>query len=470
MSKPGAPTSWASNTNYAGGPRVGTPTRALINTQHKTDGWWPDEKPSAQQQNQWNWEVWVWLEWVFDGSSAGAEDAHIVETDSGGIATLAKLICTGQAAGSLGVQSSGTTSWAGGAFAGGPTNGPGVQGTGGGTGIGVQGTGGSGGGDGVFGAGQGGGDGVVGQGDGAGVGGNFTGGPTNATGVTGVGQGTGLGGSFLGGAGGAEGVLGVGQGGGDGVVGTGNGTGVGVSGTGGGSSGSGVSGTGGSANGHGVVGSGTGTGTGIVGLGLGTGTAIKGEAVNGYGVVAQSDTSSPQAAAFRLVPQDDDPDTLEAAGDVIFNSTTDDMRIRDSAGWKGVWVTPNGFYEKLASFLGDSTTDSSSDQTKVTNTVNVPADANYDIHFSCQVLLAAGTATTERVKVKLKVNGTTEHECEMDFAALGQDKIVSGFHRAALTVAGNPHAILLTYANVTGTGGEDVTIRKAKVGVYGAYA
>lgn len=405
MAKPGTPTTWSSNTNYAGGPRVGTATKAAINNQHKTDGWWPDEKPPAQQQNQWNWEVWQWLEWVFDGSSAGAEDAHIVETDSGGISTLAKLICTGQVAGSLGVQGTGTGNFAGGAFAGGPTNGDGVEGFGNGTGEGGTFTGGSGGGDGVLAVGQAGGDGVVGNGQGAGAGGTFTGGSTSGDGVTATGGGggigvrgtggpTGIGVRGQGGASGAVGVLGVGTSGNHGVQGTGQGSGMGGFFTGGDSSGTGVSGTGGATNSLGGSFSGTGTGTGMSasggssngvgakGFGNGTGSGLEGYGVNGYGVVAESDTSSPQAAALRVVPQDDDPDTLLEDGGVTYHSGEHTLKVRANAAWMNVWHSDGGLVRAYFESLGLSTSSAQDPNltTKVTGTAAVRKN-NDVLHF-----------------------------------------------------------------------------------------
>lgn len=149
------------------------------------------------------------------------------------------------------------------------------------------------------------------------------GGATNGIGVKGTGSGTG------------PGILGLGAGTpvtatsttGSGVVGKGGqtngfggeffgkGSGAGAVGTGGSSSGApGLSGIGGSSNGIGVLGTGVGTGIGVKGVGI-----------NGYGVWAESDTTSPTSAALHIVPQDATPSS-PLAGDIWINSVSGLLR------------------------------------------------------------------------------------------------------------------------------------------------
>lgn len=221
----------------------------------KGTGWEVDKKPPARKMNWLQNLAYQWLEYL--------SDAIFVAASGSGLA--------------------------------------GVDATGDNTAPGVEGTGGANNGRGVVGYGTGGGDGVRGQADagasGAGVTG-FGGTPAGA-GVAGQGGGTGNGVNGTGGVSGGKGgnfVAAAGNA--DGTGGTGHGSGSGVAGTGGASSGSGVKGTGGAADGKGVEGIGTGAGAGV----HGTGT-------NGYGVVAESDTTSPAKSALHVVPQN-----LEASG------------------------------------------------------------------------------------------------------------------------------------------------------------
>jgi hypothetical protein len=57
------------------------------------------------------------------------------------------------------------------------------------------------------------------------------------------------------------------------------------------------------------------SGKAVRGAAQGNGTGVHGQAVDGYGVVAVSDTTSPTRAALRIAPQDADP-TTNAAGDI----------------------------------------------------------------------------------------------------------------------------------------------------------
>lgn len=193
--------------------------------------------------------------------------------------------------------------------------------------------------------------------------GNGTGSGTRSVG----GATSGYGGDFLGGAPNGGGVLA-----------TGDGTGYGVDAVGGDSNGTGVQGTGGATNGIGVNGQGTGNGvgvkgtggpsagadgvvgyagsststTGVVGLGI---TATNGQGVRGqgngtgyggfffttgtgYGLGCQGDTTSPVTAAFHIEPQDTQPTTCAAVGD-IYVTTAGVLKICTAAGTPGTWAS-----------------------------------------------------------------------------------------------------------------------------------
>lgn len=220
----------------------------------------------------------------------------------------------------------------------------------------MQGTGGGPNGAGYRGIGTGTGQGVLGEGDtpvsatptaGAGVAGR--GGSTNGPGTEGFGCGTGPGargvgapaspGSGTAGAGGnvtgGSATTGVG---GHGLVATGGATsnvagtpGRGVDATGG-------AGSGGTAGGIGVRGTGGGTAsTGVEGVATAGGAGVRGDGTAGaYGVVANGDTTSPTHASLRVVPQNAEPSSSPASGDVIVHTTTGKMRAHDGTKWNRV--------------------------------------------------------------------------------------------------------------------------------------
>lgn len=206
-----------------------------------------------------------------------------------------------------------------------------------------------------------------------------TGGPTNATALKGIGGGPdgsatqsghgveGVGSNAASGVAGAQGGIGVKGIGGTHGGGTGTYPGPGVEGTGGTSAGvgtaggKGIKGTGGEAayGGAGVVGTGgvgavDDGGTGVVGTGgsggsggagvIGTGGAFSGIGVKGvggntgYGVVAESDTTTPSKAAFRIVPQDTEPTGPNLVGDFYVKTGDQKLYICTAAGTPGTWA------------------------------------------------------------------------------------------------------------------------------------
>ena len=164
--------------------------------------------------------------------------------------------------------------------------------------------------------------------------GDVSGAATSSTGVKGTGAGT----------------AGIG------VDGLGVGTGAGIKGF-GGTNGPGILASGGGASGNGVTTSATGAsdfaieaihqtaggtaikgfvigggGICVLGSATGAGTGVKGLATDGYGVLAESDTSIPARAALHLVPQNADP-TIPADGNLYYNNVTNKLRLRAAGAW-----------------------------------------------------------------------------------------------------------------------------------------
>ena len=94
--KPSAhPTVRASNANYVGGLRIGTPTKAAH--PNAADGWQVGQKPPAQAQNSYDNSLDLHAEWVDEGTSTAALEARIVETDDDGQAAIASVSVGGVA-------------------------------------------------------------------------------------------------------------------------------------------------------------------------------------------------------------------------------------------------------------------------------------------------------------------------------------------------------------------------------------
>ncbi len=99
--------------------------------------------------------------------------------------------------------------------------------------------------------------------------------------------------------------------------------------------GAGVDATGGPTDGLGLKGTGGGTnGGGTSGVAVGTGTGAKGLAVDGHGMVAESDTTAPAKAALRVVPQNADPVTAPAQGDSYVNTVDGTLTVYDGFQWR----------------------------------------------------------------------------------------------------------------------------------------
>jgi hypothetical protein len=371
----------------------------------KQTGWAVGTRPPARWMNWWKNLVYQWMQYLDapagtpgtvgnGGTALSATGGSTVSGSTGG----GGLIGTGGAA-SAGTGSGGDgLTGTGGASAGG-TGGAGVRGTGGsgngsggvftaaGAGDGVQANGASGGGkgivatggdgatgalciggsgnaDGMQGRGSGTGSGVVGKGAGTPVSAS----PTTGTGVVGLGaQTNGFGGEFFG-----------------------KGSGAGAVGTGGATSGAiGLRGVGGSSN-----------GVGIKAEGVGTGHALHAVGVDGYGVVAESDATSPAKAALRVVPQDTAPSSSPAAGDVF--NTNGKFKAYTGVQWDRVLQQ-----SKLSTADSDSAATTS--ETAFGETYSIPANllqvgSTIRITAFGRCVTAAGGGS---VVLRLKLDGST---------------------------------------------------------------
>lgn len=114
--KPVTPvTQWATDATYSAGPDIGSPTKVSCSTV-APQGHIPGlTNPSAgQHMNDWQNEVSTLCAWVEAGSSLGAADAHIVETNASGVTSLAALTINGNPSlpSSLDITRQGSTSQA----------------------------------------------------------------------------------------------------------------------------------------------------------------------------------------------------------------------------------------------------------------------------------------------------------------------------------------------------------------------
>lgn len=85
---------WATDTNYSTGPKAGSPTKQTIPDGVAAEGHRPG-KTAPTAAEYWNWwlnVLWLWIDWLRQGSSAGAANAHICETDSTGKLQLESLV------------------------------------------------------------------------------------------------------------------------------------------------------------------------------------------------------------------------------------------------------------------------------------------------------------------------------------------------------------------------------------------
>jgi len=64
MSKPTDLAPWATDTDYSGGPKNGTPTKVVPGAGVFEQGHYPGEKTAAQNQNEWQNRVGRWIEYI----------------------------------------------------------------------------------------------------------------------------------------------------------------------------------------------------------------------------------------------------------------------------------------------------------------------------------------------------------------------------------------------------------------------
>lgn len=318
---------WASDVNYSTGPLLlqGTATKIARGAAQYAEGWVGDEVPPAQEVNDTLSKVTTWAKWAGEGSFAGAEDDHIVETNSDGETSLARLSILGHTTiGGASLDVVGSVSGTAVSLA--NTNGnftvtvtnnsslAGLRSTQTGTGPALEGI--------ALGTNN---DGVQGSGTGTGVG------------VVGDGGATGHGGEFTGGASAGHGVVGIG-----GAIAS-----AGVRGEAEASAGSfAVEGIATHIDQATIIGrtfgGATSSAKAIHGLAGNDAIGVHGDAADGYGVVAESDTTTPKRAAFRLVPQDANP-TTALNGDVFFKDTENRPRFRADGNWREYWSSISGY-------------------------------------------------------------------------------------------------------------------------------
>lgn len=90
--KPTVSPTWATDTDFSSGPASGNPTKVNpTGWPTVAQGFVPGNGIIAEFVNTILSNLYEWTGWLLAGSSAGAEDAHIVETDDTGLAVLARL-------------------------------------------------------------------------------------------------------------------------------------------------------------------------------------------------------------------------------------------------------------------------------------------------------------------------------------------------------------------------------------------
>lgn len=92
MSKPVTAPTWATDATFSSGPAIGAPTKVPpAGWPDVAQGLVPGEAAAAEFLNELFNALCDWTTWLDGGSSAGAADAHLVETDASGETTLRAL-------------------------------------------------------------------------------------------------------------------------------------------------------------------------------------------------------------------------------------------------------------------------------------------------------------------------------------------------------------------------------------------
>lgn len=80
--KPSTSQDWATDTNYSSGPASGNPTKVVVPSVGQALV--PGDNLIPEYINHQLNHLMDWTDWLLDGSSAGAADAHVLETDANG--------------------------------------------------------------------------------------------------------------------------------------------------------------------------------------------------------------------------------------------------------------------------------------------------------------------------------------------------------------------------------------------------
>lgn len=417
----------------------------------------PSADPTAEQENEWLHRIWEYVDWLRQGTFAADLDAHVLETDSSGFTNIARarlgataaaatpLTVDSNASGAAAVISDTIGSFAVLASATGAS--AAVRGVMTGSAAGVEGIQVSGTGPGVFGdAGNSGSHGVDGDGG------------TGGTGVRGT---SGTSGGF--------GVQGVAASGSPGVQGEGNAS---------NSSSEGVQGVAGHDDAHGVRGFTSATANAgaaaVRGDGRGDGDGVHGIADDGHGVIAESDTTSPERSAFRIVPQDTDPNTL-ADGDIWWldeGGADEWLKLRRSTTTRYVW---DGIGPRIPDAYDYSAGVSSSAGTQTVATAQFQTRKGGDVFITARLGLSRSTAGTIDVILESEDNGggsLVTHETG-EWQIVDTTNNLTHAHRGATIVikVTPPNNNLRNYRLITDTsGGGTARAHDASIRVQGEYA
>jgi hypothetical protein len=144
----------------------------------------------------------------------------------------------------------------------------------------------------------------------------------------------------------------------------------------------------------GVGGSGTNSDGGYF-VGDGTGAGVRGKGINGVGVVAESDTSSPAHGALKILPQDSDPSS-PGGGEINVNSLTSQASL---------WSSVLGVFNRIVSKVFASTYSSGTTEDTVTGA---------GTHTFAQTFTIAAGASgkvkqTRRIKIAVQTTSVAGH-------------------------------------------------------------
>lgn len=410
--KPATTYTFATDPNFSSGPASGFPTKIVPGS--LAQGFIPGNGINAEWVNYLFNLTGTWItDWIALGSSSADLDAHVIETDVNGKASIAALALGGTASASLPleVDSNAATNTA--EVSHGGASGFAALISSGSTNAGVRSI-------------------------------QFGSGPA----FEGINIGTGRGGEFRGG--GSE---------------------VGLSAEGGASGGGGTF----TGNGiaHGIEAFATGTGSGLVAeRQVGGGPAGRFE-LGGAGVVQRGSIwLEPQLAPANFV----DGDIWKVQGFAGFGrgglewSDDDGAPGGGSAGKQRAWSTSTGHGSGFAESAGDTTENAGANVTKVTlgldsaGSPGIP-QGDYWIDFKASVRLGAGAALTTRAIIEVHGPGGLIESHVQDFGFLGQDVIFSTFIRDTLGAGIQNYSIRFR----TNTPGDDVIMSKARIRALGAF-